>query len=137
MEGRGRPKGSGVKKVEAKRELPSSIEELNKATGGLKPFARPVVRAYDALMQFVSDEALDEEEKQMGADAVAALLWYYGISHPITLTLIFVGGTTARRAPAIVKKARARRAANQAQGATLRALPQAPAQPVAHAEPKQ
>lgn len=92
---------------------------MNKATSGLKPFARPVVRAYDALLTAISDEALDDEERAMGADTVAALMWYYGLTHPLMLALIFVGGTTARRAPAIARKVKARQAAKNEVGQTL------------------
>lgn len=107
--GRGRPKGSKTKSKEEPRELPKTVEELRKLTGPLKLWARPIIHAYDALMQAISDEALDEQEKEMGQEAVAALIWYYGLTHPLVLTLLFVGGTTVRRAPAIVKKMRKRR----------------------------
>lgn len=91
-------------------ELPDSVEELNRVTGGLRPFARPVVRAYSDLMEFVSDEALDDDEKQMGTETVAALMWYYGLTHPAVLGLLFVGGTLGRRAPKIARKLQAKKA---------------------------
>lgn len=133
------PKAKAVRSSAAKKggkkerpELPDSVEELNRLTGGLRPFARPVVRAYSDLMEFVSDEALDDDERQMGTETVAALMWYYGLTHPAVFGLLFIGGTLGRRAPKIAKKMQARKAARLGGGMPqLRAVSPAAQAPVA------
>lgn len=60
-------------------------------------------------MEFISDEALDEQEYQQADLVVSSLMWLYGLTHPAMLALLFVGGTLGRRARKIQKKVKARR----------------------------
>ena len=84
--------------------LPTDPEEFARATKGWYWLARPAVKGYSKLLEtglfdLVEREALDDEEKELGLQAVSACIYQLGgLADWRVLMLMFIGSTVTPRA---------------------------------------
>lgn len=85
-------------------QLPTDPAEFDRVTKGWRWLARPVVKGYSKLLEtglggLIEAEALDEEEKELGLQAVSASIYALGgLADWRVLCALFVTSTVAPRA---------------------------------------
>lgn len=120
------------------RPLPTDPEEFDRVTKGWRWLARPAVKGYSKILEtglfdLVEREALDEEEKELGLQAVSAAIYQLGgLEDWRVLMLMFLASTITPRATkrAIRRRAEKMKQAPQVEKTVTEALNEASTRPV-------
>lgn len=110
-------KRDDAKKQEPKKRLPVDPDQRRNALSVYQIPARGPVMGLQALFQFLEWDAMSDMEYEANVEAWAALLWYYGLDHPVIGVALVTMGTCAPRVTKAMVNSKRRK-----QG--LQALPQ-------------
>lgn len=102
-------KGKTTPPSKPRNEIPTDPDKRDKALASSRIMARIPVRMESELWELLGAKPYSEEEREELIELFAAVLYFYGVNHPLALLLLGHVAVATPRVAMLVRKRRAKR----------------------------